>query len=641
MLEGYIKRFLFSNQGLLLLCLLCTQLMQAQDFDPFYYNNQYPKEDFILLDYKVEIELMETDKGVVCKTKHRKEFLTLEDDVRALNRFLLTFSETQDLKVNMARVYEYDEGKKKLVNNVKTKWLKARDHYIQGVFYNDIKDYEISTSRVLNKHTHITLEYEVIDTDLKFIRSIYLADYGEHVVNFSIKMTQPTNGVFDLVPFNIENYNFIQNIENGVTNYSVKDLPSLEIEGNMPPYNYLAPHFVPVVREIKGKTYLGSVDNLYAWYTSLVGQVPMNSAKVKNLAANIISGQSSDENKIESIFKYVQRKINYLAFEDGIAGFKPSPATDVLETGYGDCKGMSNLLVDLLQNAGINAGHAWIGTRRLNYTYDLAALCVDNHMVCWVKHQGKLYVLDATGKGHLWNKYPSHLQGKQMLVGYGNAYEIIEIPITDASENVITFTATIDLGANGITDKLQGNLLIKGNDAIDYYMAIEGLSHQSQYKSGEWIVKNFIEAGTDEIVVDDLTFDEARQELRLNFTGAVIGSKVKSGNSIYFYSKLNQYLVEIDDTSQPAYFDNTFTFNANIQYILGDGLMIKSLPEKVDFNEGAFGLSYSCESNGSAINESRSIKVNTIYSDRENKNERDNFLETYVRSFGTPFHLTK
>lgn len=634
-----LKSISFRN-GLFLIFVLVGLSVHAQNFDPFYYSTNFPGEDFICIKHDVDIEFNESEDGLTCETKHKKEYLTLVSDVSVFNRILLTFGGTQDLKVTSARFYEYIDGRKKLINNVKTKWLKERDHYIKGVFYNDAKDLEVYTNRRLKKHTHITIEYVVTDNDPRFINPIYVADYGEHVIDFNLSLKEPYDAIIEIVPFNTDNCEFEETKNGQKTEYEIKNLNAIRLNGNSPPYNYLAPHFVPVVRMIGDEPFLKSTEDLYRWYRGLIKEVEVNSSQIQELSASLIEGANSEAEKIEQIFTYVQNRIDYLAFEDGIAGFKPSNAEDVLKTGYGDCKGMSNLLVDLLKNAGIQAGHAWVGTRRLNYTYDLAALCVDNHMVCWVKHENEVYILDATGKGHLWNRMPSHLQGKQLLMGKGDDFEIIEIPILEANENLVKIDANIELSGNTISDKISGEVLIKGNDAIDYFMSIQGLSLQSEFRSGNWIISQFFNSNVDDIDVKDLNYSKENFELKLQFEGRIIGSKMKSGNEVSFYPKFSQDLIDISSKDQVIYFDNAFVFESNINFQLQNGMKVKDLPENIDFKDSEFSISYSLTDHGSSLTESRKIVVNTIYSDQEDSAQRENFMKNYYKSYKTPIKLT-
>ena len=53
--------------------------------------------------------------------------------------------------------------------------------------------------------------------------------------------------------------------------------------------------------------------------------------------------------------------------EYGIGGFKPDKAISVLENKYGDCKGMTSLLVVLLNQLEIDAHYCWITTNKHPY----------------------------------------------------------------------------------------------------------------------------------------------------------------------------------------------------------------------------------------------------------------------------------
>jgi len=633
----HLLKSISSRNGLLFLLLFSVTGLSAADFDPFEYSDLYPNEEFILLDYSVEIELLEEEGKV--RTRHKREYLTLKDDVTTLNRFLLTFSESQELKVKMARYYTYVEGKKKLVKNVKTKWLKPRDHYINGIFYNDIKDLEVSTDYLLDRHSYVIIEYEVIDSDLKFMKPIYLSNYGERVLNFNLKLTEPYDALLDLVPYNQTDLNVTSTLSDGVTTISIKDVEPIRSNYNSPPYNYVAPHFVPVVRELAGEKYLASVNDLYKWYNSLIKQVEKSTPEIKSLARAITKNASSEKERIDLIFKFVQKNINYLAFEDGIAGFKPASAIEVIKTGYGDCKGMSNLLVDLLKASEIDAGHAWVGTRRLNYSYDLAALCVDNHMVCWVNFADEIHILDATGKENSWNRIPSFIQGKEALLGKGDDFEIIKLPVVTASENTINLNAEIQIDTSEPLDAISGILTLEGNEGLDSFAALKNVSVSGAYADGTWLVSRYLGDCITDIVVEDITYSNSESNLQLSFTGNVQGAKIKSGGMLKIYPKPLMELLDVSKAETPWYFDNTFSINSSIKYNFKADVTSKSFPT-ASYSGKDFKLKLDYTSAGKSIIESRSIEVNTIYSDFSEASQRKSFAEAYKSSFAQPIKMT-
>jgi hypothetical protein len=132
----------------------------------------------------------------------------------------------------------------------------------------------------------------------------------------------------------------------------------------------------------------------------------------------------------------MQNNIRYVAFEDGIAGFKPDKSDEVIRKKYGDCKGMANATKELLKSLGFDARLCWIGTNHIAYDYSTPSLCVDNHMICALKFQGKMYYLDATENYIGFNEYAERIQGRQVLIEDGDNYILSNVPSTTYQQNL-------------------------------------------------------------------------------------------------------------------------------------------------------------------------------------------------------------
>jgi len=90
--------------------------------------------------------------------------------------------------------------------------------------------------------------------------------------------------------------------------------------------------------------------------------------KTATLKPNVdeqVRGKTTELEKARSIFYWVQDNIRYIAFEDGYAGFVPQTVQDVFKNKYGDCKGMANLVTEMLKLAGLVVHMTWIGTKHL------------------------------------------------------------------------------------------------------------------------------------------------------------------------------------------------------------------------------------------------------------------------------------
>ena len=166
--------------------------------------------------------------------------------------------------------------------------------------------------------------------------------------------------------------------------------------------------------EVNGNklVYFNTVADQYKWYRQLVRDIGDDKTVLEQKAKELTVGISGDIEKIKAIFNWVQHNIRYIAFEDGIAGFRPAKADVVLNKKYGDCKGMANLTRGLLQALGYDARLCWIGTNHVAYDYSTPSMAVDNHMICALFFRGKKYFLDATETNIGFNEYAERIQGR-------------------------------------------------------------------------------------------------------------------------------------------------------------------------------------------------------------------------------------
>ncbi len=165
--------------------------------------------------------------------------------------------------------------------------------------------------------------------------------------------------------------------------------------------------------------YFPDVDSLYRWHHEL-GVVDTSIPGMDALLGDICKEAGGRREKIEAIYRWVQRNIRYVAYEEGEAGFRPDTPAEVVRKRYGDCKGMALLLSTLLSGAGIEAYPASVGTRQIPFGIsDIPCLAANDHMVCVVPEDDGVIVLDATNEyipaGHV----PFSIQGKDALVDMG------------------------------------------------------------------------------------------------------------------------------------------------------------------------------------------------------------------------------
>ncbi|HEY8513760.1 MAG TPA: DUF3857 domain-containing transglutaminase family protein [Cyclobacteriaceae bacterium] len=96
------------------------------------------------------------------------------------------------------------------------------------------------------------------------------------------------------------------------------------------------------------------------WFALLAKDRDKLPAATKAKVAELTRGLTSDEEKARVLYQYLQSKTRYVNISLGIGGLQPFPAEVVDQTGYGDCKALSNYMIALLKEAGVKAHYAII-----------------------------------------------------------------------------------------------------------------------------------------------------------------------------------------------------------------------------------------------------------------------------------------
>lgn len=345
-----------------------------------------------------------------------------------------------------------------LVDNSKKHGITPQyDYYsADGIFYSDahICYFQLPLNK---KGSTSEVRFSKTILDPRYFTNILFSDEFE-VIDQEIKLIVPSWVQTEVKEYNFDKYNIQKEITPGteetVYRFTMKSVPAIRKESSAPGLTYLAPHILVLCKSATPRdeqyAYFKTVKEQYGWYKSLVDQIGNDEKPVKEKAEELVAGLSSDEEKVKKIFQWVQDNIRYIAFEDGIAGFKPEKAQEVLRKKYGDCKGMANLLTIMLRSLKLDARRCWIGTRHIAYDYSTPSLSVDNHMICaWMKN-GKPVFLDATEKYIGYGEIAERIQGRQTLIENGNQYLLEKVPVSTYLQNTATETRKFSIDGNNL-----------------------------------------------------------------------------------------------------------------------------------------------------------------------------------------------
>ncbi len=331
------------------------------------------------------------------------------------------------------------------------------DYYnAEGIFYSDARVcyFELPLEKK-GAFSQVNINKTVLDP--KYFTQIFFAD-DKIMEDQKISISIPSWMEVEIKEHNLQAYNVVKSKReeggNTIYNYTLKNTPSLRKERAAPGFSYYAPHIMVLCKSAKPQgetfTYFKTLADQYGWYRSLVKQIGNDEALVKQKANEIVGGLTNEEDKVKAIYRWVQDNIRYIAFENGIAGFKPEKAQEVLKKKYGDCKGMANLLTEMLRSQKIDARRCWIGTRQIAYDYSTPSLSVDNHMIAAWINQGKPVFLDATEKYIGFGEVAERIQGRQTLIENEEQYLLQNVPVATYEQNTATEVRKLTVEGNSL-----------------------------------------------------------------------------------------------------------------------------------------------------------------------------------------------
>jgi transglutaminase-like putative cysteine protease len=282
------------------------------------------------------------------------------------------------------------------------------------------------------------------------------------IAKYSVTAPSEVKLIYRLCGSDTSLVRFTQTTKGKLTTYTweASGLESYSTDEFSPSQRYFVPH---IIVNIAGYTHkgkyvpvLGTQQDLYRFLYGKVREVSRNpSPMAARLADSLTAGIQDTNSRVARIYSWVQENIRYVAIEDGDQGFVPHQADLVLDHRYGDCKGISNLLITMLRSIGLNASFTWVGTREIPYSYTaFPGINNANHMiVTWWKDENTPVLLDGTGRNLVIGEIPSSIQGKQCLIGKDSLnFLIYNIPVSSPDQNT-----TIDtIRASYENNMLQG-----------------------------------------------------------------------------------------------------------------------------------------------------------------------------------------
>ena len=524
-------------------------------------------------------------------------------------------------KMNKAYFYNTQIDIEKFTIHYKTgkkAWFSKKDEAYNnsGIFHSDARVKYIELPFPTQGYQY-TVNYKERVKDAKYFTSLYFIDEYP-TIQKQVRIELPNWLDLEIKELNFDGYEITKTSKkdpksnNLILTYTIKNIPAGYQESNTQGRSYIYPHLLFLTKSFTANgtkhVLFEKTQDLYNWYHSLTENLENNNTAFKAKVATLVANAANEDEKIKNIFYWVQDNIRYIAFEDGIAGFKPAEASDVYTKKYGDCKGMANLTKQMLVEAGFDARLVWIGTKRIAYKYKTPTLAVDNHMICAVIHNKDTIFLDATETYNPLGEYAYRIQDKEALIENKDTFILKKIPNKKASFNQETMTYKLTLDNENI--KGTASKKYDGESRTRILYITNSLKNNDKKEA----VKSFLSKNDFNISVSDIKVSDTNdREAELTMEYAInLKNKVSTfDGETYISLNVDSELSDFDFSKRK----HAYAFNAKKSlksitvFTIPKNLKVSYLPESIAIKNTDFEISISYEQQGDKIIYTKKILI--------------------------------
>jgi transglutaminase-like putative cysteine protease len=253
----------------------------------------------------------------------------------------------------------------------------------------------------------------------------------------------------------------------GQWSWSIRDVPAIRIEPDMPPWRGIAGRMVVALVPPSGQDPgIQSWREIGAWYLGLTRGRRDASVEIKQKVAELTASAPSLLDKMRALATFAQNDIRYVAIELGIGGQQPHTATETFNHRYGDCKDKVTLLSAMLKEIGVDSYYVIINTERgsvtattppnLDFNHVILAIAlpvgVDTaRLTARIAHPtlGQILFFDPTDALTPLGSLSGALQSNYGMLVTPDGGELLALPQLSANSNGIERTAKMTLDDKG------------------------------------------------------------------------------------------------------------------------------------------------------------------------------------------------
>ena len=429
------------------------------------------------------------------------------------------------------------------------------------------------------------------------------------------------------------------NVNGSTYVWEMRNLPPLAREPESPSVKNLVPHIaVSYAPQANATNFRVFKDwrEVSRWNTEISAASAALNDEIAFKARELAANAKTEYDKIRAVGAFVQN-LQYISVDIGVGkgnGYRPRPASLVLQRGYGDCKDKANLMLALLKALKIEAylvsiysgdrtfvREEWASPRQFNHGI-IAVKVSDETLAPTVLTDatlGRLLIFDPTDSYTPVGDLPDYLQGSLALIVAGDNGKLLKMPVTPPESNGMSRTVDFTIEPTGdisgvIRERAVGQSAstarryLRGIPAAEYNKLIE-----------RWVVHGISTARVGKITPVDKA-GENQFDLDIELRAPVYGQLMQNRLLVFkpvVVDRLNSLWLTDNNRTHPVIMEAS-AFNETATFKLPAGFDVDEMPDpiKLETPFGKYSTSYEVKENSLIFRRSLVLNAATIPVDK-------------------------
>ncbi len=521
----------------------------------------------------------------------------------------LLYDKNSSIKVNDIIYYDLN-GKK--IKSVKQSEITDSPAYGSSLLFSDNRIKHFKPNQSVYPYT-IKYDYEINNSNIiSFACWRPFNDYNISVQHSLFTIEYPLKDKINRKEINVQLRSSAKTSESVIDTWELNNLPAIEYE----PFSISLQERIPSVYLMPAvliyDQYKGTADNWAncgKWFYSLYQGKDEISDVEKLKIQSLVKDIPDTLERIRTLYRYMQGNTRYVAIALGLGGYQPFDAKTVFETGYGDCKALSNYMHSLLKYIGVKSFPARVSSGRYKEAIftNFPNFQQFDHIILCVPHLHDTIWLECTNQRIPFGYLGAFTDDRKVLVTGESGGSLVRTKQYSQDENVQIRNGSVKLnpdgnGESGLKTSFKGILYenifpILAMDENDRKLFIQ---KQISLPIFNLLSYSFSE---DRSIVPCIT---ENLKISLPNYGAIVGKRMYFNPNIL--SRFAKVPYRTQERKSEIYLRRSYQELDTIEYIIPLNYLVDKLPDKKNFKSKFGEYSSEVTSNGDKIKYVRLLK---------------------------------